>query len=179
MPRRSSAAAIDKQVYSHAYCNVAKCKAFVYSNPAGLFPTPCRHRSYRFLTVSCVLQSQHLATDIVQKLPAASVAALVASLSLAQPNMAAAAEFYQPPSQTQTQQVSKRGRPIKHHVPLRTQISGCLVVVQHCFRCFVPSIKPVAVPLVLQGHMGSKSDAQSDVLLMSLYVLTHKHRCAG
>lgn len=55
------------------------------------------------------VQSQQLATEIVQKLPAASLAALVAGLSLAQPNVAVAAEFYQPPSQTATQQVCEAG----------------------------------------------------------------------
>lgn len=54
-----------------------------------------------------VSQSQQLATEIVQQLPKASIAALIASLTLAQVNPAAAAEFYQPPASgnTATQQV--------------------------------------------------------------------------
>ena len=46
----------------------------------------------------CVSQSQQLATEIVQQLPKASIAVLIASLTLAQVNPAAAAEFYQPPA---------------------------------------------------------------------------------
>ena len=66
------------------------------------------------------LQSQHLATDLVQKLPAASLAALVASLSMAQPNAALAAEYYQPPSQTATQQV--RDFAASGRAPLRVNL---------------------------------------------------------
>ena len=53
-----------------------------------------------------VSQSQQLATEIVQQLPKASVAALIASLAIGQVDPAAAAEFYQPPATaTTTQQV--------------------------------------------------------------------------
>lgn len=75
-----------------------------------------RSRRCRLTTLSSdvfVAQSAQLATEIVQQLPKASIAALIASLTMAQANPAAAAEFYQPPAQanTATQQVRTRTLP--------------------------------------------------------------------
>ncbi len=113
----------------HAHCIGAISEAFGCSYRARRTPHADTEAA-RLLTVHCLLvpvQSQHLATDIVQKLPAASVAALVASLSLAQPNVAVAAEFYQPPSQSQTatQQVSERARRIEYRAHAPNHASKC------------------------------------------------------
>lgn len=59
--------------------------------------TGCMHA---YEVVSAVSQSENLAKELVQKLPAAALASLIASLSVA--DVAAAADLYTPPTATQT-----------------------------------------------------------------------------
>ena len=59
------------------------------------------------------MQSQQLATEIIQQLPKASIAALIASLTIGQINPAVAAEFYQPPAEANT-----TTQTVRTHTPL-------------------------------------------------------------